>query len=230
MGFSKVWRSLPNLLLVMFSANVSGQDAVPVARTVLDLSQSEQIAFINRTLDLGLPEDRADQMTMLIINRSAVTLPLIEARLEQAVKSPSTSKSFIDTAIEMVAYSGDDEAIRAAGKLLALDEKRFGSLVGRTLDNAGNWRNPFTVAYRGLEIGDEAVSRRIAAWAESALASAHMQRAWAESLVDRYGKVPGESEWAKDPLFSRLKDRPSLDLRQSVARLAPDAQRKRQQQ
>ena len=216
--------------LVLASSTLHGQDVAPLARTILDLSDGEQIAFIRSTMELGFPINRADQMTMLIINRSAVTLPLIEAKLEEALKSTQAPKGFVETASEMIAYAGDELALREISKLLAVDENRFGPLVGRTFDNAGNWRNPFTVAYRGLELGNEAVSRHTVAWVASALASDRMRRTWAEAMLDRYGKVPGDPEWATDPIASRLKDRASPELRQSVGRFAAEVQRKRERQ
>ena len=215
-----------------FAATVWAQpqgDQVPSAKAILDLPDSAQIAFIKTTMEHGFPEDRADQMTMLIINRSALSVPLIEAKVEELLKSPSPSQQSIDIASEMIAYAGDDQSLRAISKLIAIDESRFGRLVARTLDNAGNWRNPFSVAYRGFELGDDAVSRNAAAWAESALSSNRMQRAWAEAMLDRYGNVPGDSEWATDPIVARLEDRASPELRQSVMRLAEDAKRKREQ-
>ena len=228
MGFNLCRRLFPILAVVSFSAAMDGQGVIPPARTILDLGESEQIAFINKTIGLGFPENRADQMTMLIINRSAVALPLIESKLEDALKSTSTPKRLVDTATEMIAYAGDEQALRAVSKLMSVDENRFGPLVGRTLDNAGNWRNPFGVVYRGLDIGDETVSRHMAAWVESALASNNMQRAWAEAMLDKYGKVPGEIEWATDPIASRLKDQSSQELRQSVLRFAAEAKSKRE--
>lgn len=200
------------------------------ARNILDRSYAEQTAFITATIEQGFPEDRADQMTMLIINRSALTIPLIEGKLEQALIASSPSKRFVDIASEMIAYAGDEEALRAIGKLIELDETRFGQLVGRTLDNSVHFRNPFTIAYRGLELGNEAVSRHTVAWVESVLASDRMQRTWAEAMLDRYGKVPGDSEWATDPIVARLNDRASPGLRRSVLRLAEDAKRSRERQ
>ena len=52
-------------------------------------------------MDQGFPEDRSDQMTMLLINRSAVVVPLIVARLEEVLKSANPSNDFIDIASEM---------------------------------------------------------------------------------------------------------------------------------
>ena len=229
MVFDLVRRLLPIVVVVSLSTTMDGQEGIPPARTILDSAEGQQIAFINQTMELGFPENRADQMTMLIINRSALALPLIESKLEEALKSTSSSKSFIDTATEMIAYAGDEQSLRAAGKLMAIDVKIFGPLVERTLDNAGNWRNPFTVAYQGLELGDETISRYTAAWTDSALASSCMQRAWAEAMFVRYGKVPDESVWVTDPIASRLKDQASPELRQSVLRLVTDAQRKKDQ-
>jgi hypothetical protein len=179
-------------------------------------------------MDLGFPDDRADQMTMLVINRSSLVLPVIEARVESALQSEPPVKAFIETAIEMIVYAGDEQSLRAISKLMAIDETRFGPLVKRTLDNAGNWRNPFTVAYGGLEQGDEAVARQVMAWTETALVSNRRQRAWAEAMVMRYGKVPDESVWTTDPIASRLKNGASPELRQSMLRFATEAQKKRE--
>src|ERR1017187_2952748 len=142
MGFI---RTLLAVVLLASSA-LDGQDVVPPARTILDLSNSEQIAFIRSTMELGFPANRADQMTMLIINRSALTLPLIEAKLEKALKSTPPPKSFVETASEMIAYAGDEQALRVISKLVALDENRFGRLVGATFAPLHDQVN--TVAYR----------------------------------------------------------------------------------
>ena len=226
-GFSTIMLlalcAMPSLALAR------GQADEP-ARRILELTDAEQVQFINASLEQGLPESRADQMTMLVINRSSITLPLIEEKIEEALNQPLPPQRFVDTAAELIAYAGDAQALKAIAKLIALDEKRFSPLVGRALTHSANWRDPFTVAYRGLELGDEAVARYTTTWAESALASDRMRRAWAEAMLDRYGKVPGDSEWVTDPIASRLKDRASPELRQSVLRLATEAQRKPERQ
>jgi hypothetical protein len=198
------------------------------ARAILDLTEAEQISFIEATMEGGFPEDRADEMTMLIINRSAVAVPLIAAKLEQVLNSPFPSKRFIDVASEMVAYAGDEQSLRAISKLIQLDETRFGRLIGRTIDNAGNWRNSFLVAYSAVDLGDPVVARYATEWAGSAMASTRTQRAWAEAMVARYGRVPDESVWATDPIASQLKDRAAPELRQSILRFAAEAQSKRE--
>lgn len=141
--------------LSFFGQALPGQDGN--ARSILELSEVDQVAFITSTMDRGFPEDRADQMTMLIINRSSLTVPLIEERLEQALKSSSLSTKFIDIASEMIAYAGDEHAFRAVIKLTAVDRQRFEHLVGRTLDNSLDRRNPFFVAYAALEHGNESI-------------------------------------------------------------------------
>jgi hypothetical protein len=153
---------------------------------------------------------------------------LIEATIEEVLKSAPSNTAFVETASEMIAYAGDETSLREISKLVALDENRFGRLVERTLDNAGNWRNPFNVAYDGLSIGDGAISRRTMLWVESALASNRMRRSWAEALLDRYRKVPGDPEWAADLIASRLGDRASPELRRAVLSMAEDAKRKRE--
>jgi hypothetical protein len=201
---------------------------IPPARQVLEMPESDQIAFVISTINQGLPEDRAEQMTMLIINRSQLVAPLLEAAIEGALREPSPASRLIDIASEMIAYAGDEQSLRAVSKLIALDERRFGHLVGRTLDNSMNWRNPFTIAYRGLGIGDPAVARYAVAWSASALSSDRMKHLWSEALLDRLGKVPDQAEWARDPLASRLPNAPDERLRQTVVRYAADAQKKRE--
>jgi hypothetical protein len=210
-------------------ASAQGQADEP-ARKILELTEGEQIQFVRSTLEQGLPESRADQMTMLVINRSSITLPLIEEKIEETLKQPSPPQTFVDTAAELIAYAGDEQALFAIVKLIKIDEARFARLVGRTLTHSANWRNPFALAYRSFQMGDGTVAGYTTAWAATALTSNRMQRTWAEAMLDRYGKVPGETVWATDPIASRLKDGVSPDLRQNVLRLAAEVQRRRERQ
>jgi hypothetical protein len=200
------------------------------AKGVLRLSDTEQRLFVNSILDASFPEDEGDKFALLLVNRSAFVVPMLESRVEQELKQSPRSARLVELASAMIAYAGDEQSLRAVGKLIAIDENRFGPLVERTLDNAGNWRNPFDVAYRSLEMGDETISRHTATWADSALASNRMRRAWAEAMLERYGKVLGESEWSTDPIAARLKDGASPELRQSVLSFATEAQRERNRQ
>jgi len=215
---------IPCMVQVAFSQAPTREEA----KSVLRLSETEQRQFVNSVLDGGFPENQGDRFSLLLVNRSGLVIPILEARVEQELKQPSRSERLVELASAMIAYAGDEQSLRAVSKLTAIDESRFGRLVARTLDNAGNWQNPFTVVYRAFELGDDAVSRHTAAWADSALASDHMRRAWAEAMLDRYGKVPGDSEWATDLIATRLKDRASPELRQSIVRLAIEAQRRRE--
>jgi hypothetical protein len=207
----------------------TARDAETV-KSILQMPEAEQVAFAKSVLEQHFPENEGDKFSLLLVNRSALVVPLIESRIESELRSDSRSERFIDLASAMIAYAGDQHSLRAIRKLIGIDESRFGTFIGRTLDNAGKWGNPFGVAYQALELGDETVARYATAWAEAALLSNRMQRTWAEAMLDRYGKVPGDSEWATDPIASRLKDRASPELRQSVVRFAAEAQTKRKRQ
>jgi hypothetical protein len=219
-------------LMVLLSVRIgSSQEPAPeAAKNVLLFSEAEQRQFVNSVLDAGFPEKEGDKFSLLLVNRSALVLPLLESRVEQELKRPQHSERLIELACVMIAYAGDEESLRAIGKLIGLDEARFGPLVGRTFDNAGNWRNPFTVAYRGLELGNEAVARQTVVWVESALASDRMRRTWAEAMLDRYGRPPDDAEWVRDPIATRLKSGTSSELRQSTLRFAIQGQKKRERQ
>jgi hypothetical protein len=210
-------------------AFAQGQTDEP-ARKILELTDAEQVQFIRASLEQGLPEGSVDQMTMLVINRSSITLPLIEEKIEEALKKPSPPRRFVDAAAELIAYAGDEQAIYAIVKLIRIDETRFSRLIGRALTHSTNWRNPFTLAYQSLQTGDETVARCTTTWVESVLTSKGMQRTWAEAMIVKYGKVPDESVWAADPIASRLKDQASPELRQSVGHFAAEAQTRRERQ
>jgi hypothetical protein len=240
------------LALAGYAAGQGVPDS-PDWRRMLKASEAEQTAWINSDLDRGMPtvDPDASVLTMLILNRSSVALPLIEQKIEQVLRSPSpldcfTDKSadaqkFVGVAAAMIAYAGDEQALREISKLIKVDERRFGGLVEGTLINARSYRNPFIVAYRGLEIGDPAVDSRIAAWAEVQLADERpplrsrggpalepvpesemrqVRRWWAEAMVEKYGRVPTEMEWATDPLVSRLKPYRAAALHDEIMRVA----------
>lgn len=229
-------------------------------RRMLKASEAEQATWVRAYLGRGMPVKDPDSgtMTMLVLNRSAVTLPLIETKIEQVLRSPSpadcfTAESvdpgkFVALAAYMIAYAGDQQALREASKLLKLDRKRFGSLVQRTLDEALTRRNAFTVAYRGFELGDATLDQKIAEWAQAELADKRPPlrnygprdpepkpdfeiqqacRLWAEAMVEKYGGVPTERDWSDDPIVRRLEPAQGATLHDPVIRAASVALEKR---
>jgi hypothetical protein len=219
----------------------------------LRVSETEQTAWIRSDLARGMPviEPDSSVMTMLVLNRSAVTLPLIEKKIEEVLRSTSPADSFADRSVDpdkfialataTIAYAGDEQALREASKLINIDEKRFGSLVQRTLEEAMTRRNPFTIAYRGFELGDMTVDHKIAQWAQAELADKgpprrnfgprdpelkpefeiqQARRFWAEAMVEKYGGVPAEREWTNDPIVTRLDPAQSAVLHDAVIRAA----------
>jgi hypothetical protein len=214
-------------LLLQVCVAQTSRDAETI-KSILQVSEAEQVAFAKAVLEQHFPESEGDKFSLLLVNRSGLVVPLIESRIESELGSDSRSERFIDLASAMIAYVGDEHSLRAIRKLIGIDERRFGTFIERTLDNAGKWRNPFGVAYQAVELGDEAVARYATAWVASALASDRMRRTLADAMLDRYGRVPGDSEWATDPIVSRLNDRASPELRQSVMRFAAEVESKRQ--
>jgi hypothetical protein len=188
------------------------------------------------------------EITMLILNKSSVALPLIEQKIEEVLRSRSPSECFSDRSVDpqrfvgfaaaAITEAGDVESLKQASKLIKLDEKRFGPLVQRALFSAVSYRNAFGVAYQGLELGDPALDSRIAAWVQTQLAERKSPlpgaadaetaevRGWlAQALVKRYGAVPTESQWATDPLITRLPPLQAAWLHDDVMHLAAEAQK-----
>jgi hypothetical protein len=148
---------------------------------MLKASEAEQIAWINAYLARGMPVKDPDAgiLTMLVLNKSTVALPLIERKIEQILRSPSGEdpfteasvdpNKFITLAADAIAYAGDEEALRQIRNLIRADESRFLPLVGKTLQEAEARRNPFFLAYAGLGMGDSALDRGISDWTDAEL-------------------------------------------------------------
>jgi hypothetical protein len=105
--------------------------------------------------------------------------------------------------------------------------------VNLALLNAVTYRNPFAVAYRGFEIGDLAVDKRIVAWAEQQLADKseftrrQLKHMWAEAMAEKYGAAPSEVNWANDPIASRITPELAASLHDEMLRLGAEAFEKR---
>ncbi|HWC98189.1 MAG TPA: hypothetical protein VG456_15620, partial [Candidatus Sulfopaludibacter sp.] len=141
---------------------------------VSHMGDSDIEAYVNTRLDRGLGVEEHDRMGLLIMTRGSLVLPIIEKRIEQILKSSNPRDCFIDKnvnpdsfialAASSISWAGDLSAMRELSKLVVIDEKRFGTLVGPTLYTAANKGNPFVVAYGGLSIGNPGLDRRILEW------------------------------------------------------------------
>jgi hypothetical protein len=216
---------------------------------ILKWSAADQTAWINTTLDKGVPTSLGDALGALMLAKSSLTLPLMEQKVEQVLQSKFPSECFTDKSVNpekfiyltafSIAYAGNEEAMRQVAKLIKLDEKRFDDLVDRTLmgtENRGNPENkgnPYIVAYHALEIGEPLVEKRIYAWVQvrfsekEATRVRDLRKFWAEAMVERYGGVPTQSQWATDPFVSRLNPAQEPALHDEMIRLAIDAVQKR---
>ena len=215
----------------------------PPGRRILQETEADQTKFVMSFLDEGGTSEVGDVIAMLVLNKSALALPLMERKVEEVVRSASPSEcfsnklvdpqAFVNMIVAMITYAGNDEALQMARRLVKIDENRFGRLVGDTLTQSIGWRNPFGLAYRGFELGDPTVDKRIAAWGESQLTNkagttaAQMKRWWAEAAVDKYGAAPTERQWAEDPLASRLSAPLAESIHNEMLRLAVEVIEKR---
>ena len=218
-------------------------------RRMLAMSDKDQIALVQSALDRGIPYEQREAMRALAITHSSLILPLIEARVEAVLKSPEQIEPNVDmslrpdryivSAMGIIAYAGDEEALKQLAKLMktaGFAKLRLQGLVSSTLGWAGERGNPFALAYRGLEMGDPDVDKPIIAWAEQRLAEPSLnqtkdpRRQVAKAMVSRYGALPTPEQWAKDPLVSRLKPSLAESLHTDIVRFAAEAQEKRAQE
>lgn len=221
-------------------------------RRLLAMSDAEQATLAKSRLEQGIADLREQEMNeverreffaALARAHSSLVLPIIEAKIEEVLQSRNpiecfTNKSvvpetFLSLASVMIAQAADVEALRQAGKLQKLN-RRFGGLIELTLENAfSTGGSPFIVAYRGFELGDPEVDKKIMAWVEDKLAGPALntprdwRHQWAEAMVDHYGAVPAAGQWRRDPIASRLKPAMSESLRSDVVRLATEVVERR---
>jgi hypothetical protein len=232
------------------------QGTEPEWRRLLDASETEQRNWIREHLCKGMPPSEA--FGTMILNRSSTTLPVIEGMIEEVLRPPSRPecfsgqttdlKKFAHVAALSITEAGNEQSLVEASKLIKLDDQQFGWMVERILLQAETYRNPFVVAYQGLELNDPAVGRRIAAWAQTALADRRppnrnfgprdpepvpeseirrTRRAWAEAMVERYGGVVTETNWANDPIVVGLTSAHARALHDEVLRASAEAVRRR---
>jgi hypothetical protein len=246
-----VKRYAPLALAVAILSFAQGAPQENTPERLSRMSDAEQVAMAKSLLDRGLPSD-GDQgagLGDLALGRSALILPLIEAKLEDALKASNPLDGFTDKTAnpeaiimylwEIIAAAGDKQSLLEASKLLKLDEKRFDRMVLQTMYAAYNRRNAFTVAYRGFDLGDPAIDKRLIEWASEHLGNdvrklsnpiydnvPGARHEWAEALVERYGAAPSQTQWMKDPIASRLKPELSV-LEYHVRQLAGEEAAKR---
>ncbi len=248
---------IPLVLLLSVPHLILAQKPEPEWRRILNASVADQTTWINSHLRAGMPP--SETFGDLILNKSEITLPIIEQKIEEVLRSPSPSECFTDKSIDpqnfieraaaAIFEAGNVESLRQVSKLIKIDEKRFGWLVERTLDQARNYRNPFLVAYQGYEIGDPAVDSRIAAWTEVQFADKRppqrnfgprdpepvpefeiqlVRRWWAEAMLERYHGVPTEEQWQRDPIAARLKPLQANSLHDEMLRRTSELVERRQ--
>ena len=122
----------------------------------------------------------------------------------------------------MIAYAGDEHSVRAVRKLIELmrsDSDLFGAHIGK--------RREVGESVRG-GISSTRIGRRHRSQIHNSVGAIGIDNesdaaCLGGSDARKYGKVPGETEWATDPIAFRLKDQASQELRQSVLRFAAEA-------
>jgi hypothetical protein len=64
------------------------------SRRLLRASEAGQIAAVNSALDQGMPPAQGDFIGLLITNKSSLALPLLEAKIEQVLRSANPQECF----------------------------------------------------------------------------------------------------------------------------------------
>ena len=192
-------------LSLLVLEDVSAQQ-IPTSREIVQYSPAQAEALIQETIDQKFPPVLVDRLAVLLINRPAEFVPRIAAYIGSQYQLDAAAREdrLISTAASLVAYTGDESALRVVEELIALDRARFTPLVQSTLNNAQSWRNPYDVAYRAAESGGETVRAELGKWLQSRTESPISQRYWAASMNERYPGGLTQPVLDSDPLVSML--------------------------
>ncbi len=209
---------------------------------LLKQSDAEQKAYVNSAFDHGLPQASVDSVTSLIRARSATLAPVLGDRIVEALKAKNPLDCFPDKTVEpnaaimaaasAIAYAADANALKELSRILAVDDRRFGWLVGYALSDGGS-RNFFPVAYKGYEIGSAPLDAKMTTWIEKQLqedyqtAEPKLPAWWAGAIVERLGHAPGPADWANDPIVKKLKPETTQPIRADVLRLAAEEDKRK---
>jgi hypothetical protein len=235
------------LLLLAVAALASSQDSI--VQRLPSMADREVVQMTRAIVDYGpVAGEQGDDLTVLARARSPLVLPILEAKIEEVLTSENPARCFTNNSIDpqravdllsyTIAHPGNVEALREASKLLKIDEKRFDEIVARAMDSAMAGGRHFKVLYQGFDLHDEALDKRLTAWADEVLAKElplvgldgyepGVRRKWAAALVDRYGGVPTGAEWDTDPLVSRLRPETTAKLYYDIHRFAAEETAKR---
>lgn len=206
------------LMTCTTQAFIWAQEQAPLSQRILDWSEQDQIAWIHSYLSDGMPP--SEVIATLAVAKSFITLPLLESKVEEVIKSKSPKQVFNNRSIEpdkvvslatsFIAYAANEQALIEASKLIRIDEVRFGSLVSQIFDRSLIRGNPYKLAYLGLAIGDPVVNQKIITWAQAQFGykeeymRALSYKSWAEAIVERYDGAPNFAQFANDPIAIRI--------------------------
>ncbi len=191
---------------IVAAALVAPAQEIPTSHEIVQYSPEQADALIREVIDQEFSPVLVDRLAVLLINRPAEVVPKLAGyiRAQYGLPEPEREERTVRTASSLVAYAGDETALRAVEELIALDRDRFTPLVQSTLNNAQSWRNPYDVAYRAIEIGNAAVRAEVERWVQSRTDSWVSQRYWAAAMVERYPSGLTDSVLESDPLVVML--------------------------
>jgi hypothetical protein len=226
-----------------FTLTGTAQTPATSAHDLLKSGDAKQREWIQSELDRGALEP-TDTLGAIVLANSSLAAPLIEKKIEEVLHSKSPAdcfsdksvdpNKFVDLAAGVIAYAADQEAMKAIDSLMKIDEERFGPLVASALWRSYNTGKTAIVAYQGLDLGNAAMTLRIMEWIEPVLTDASRSAAvlsfkqwWADAMVDKYGGLPTDLQWATDPIASRLKPQLAESLHNDMVRLTLGSVQKR---
>lgn len=217
------------LLLLALAAFAQQEGAGGPQRGAEILRQSEaaQTDYAREVIANGFPAAEGDRFAFLLLNRSRLVVPLLEEAIRTGLGQNPRPERQLALATEMLTYPGDEAALQAISRLIPLDERRFRPLVARTLDHSMNWYNPFDLAYRAHELGDESVWAEAVKWAGDAAMRPGGRRRWAQALNKRYGAGELPSLWERDPILQAIRPEQRESLRPEMIRLAEEDRRRK---
>lgn len=202
-------------LLLLVGTLAAAQNVNEPSFNIRTMTDDEVRSYVETALRLGLPQERLDNLNLLAINRGRIVVPLLTGRLDRTTSADSAT--FVHTAADILAYSGSEIGLDALAALCQRDSTKFGYFIGRLLDYSAEHRNPYALAYHALDLRQDMVTERVAAWVEGNAERGNGYERWAQALRERSSSPNAMGTVSADPLVSRMPGAVAGRLQQALA-------------
>lgn len=166
---------------------------------VVGLDDGGVESFVMDSVSQGLPDERMDDLYLLIRARGTMVIPLLEGELHRALRTDAEAQELSTRRmLDAIAYAGNEDGLAALAKLESLSPKAVQVYTEKLLSHARSSRNPFELAYvASAQDHAGSVSQGLRSWIRRTTEDSHAWAEWADAIERRMGN---REVFSEDPL------------------------------